>query len=246
MKTTLKIVIYLLAGLSMLPQSGVAGEWGIGMAAAYIQPPHTGVDSDVRALPYVTYHGEHFNLDLGTVTYTLHQTGTMKIALEGELRFDGYEPQDSPALAGMAERRPSFDAGLSLARTDSTGEMKIMILGDITGTHEGVEARAQYQIPYMINRMFIAPAVGVSWLSSDLVDYYYGVRANEVTGNRAYYTGEAVTNIFVDLAVGYQISERVELLGGLKVTRMGKNITASPIVDKKHDTCAFTTLQYKF
>ena len=121
-----------------------------------------------------------------------------------------------------------------------------MILGDITGTHEGYEARAQYEVPYMVNRLLIAPAVGVSWLDDALVDYYYGVRVDEATSTRSQYTGGSTANVFVDFTMGYILSDRMELLAGIKYVRLGENIEASPIVDKNYETSAFSAVQYKF
>jgi len=233
-------------GLALMPRIGAAGEWGIGSAIAHFQPSQTGVRSESIAAPYVTYHGERLNIDLAAVSYTLYKSQEILISMEGELRFDGYDPKDSPALQGMEKRDPSFDAGIGVARAGAWGVMKIMILGDITGTHEGYEARAEYEAPYMINRLLIAPAVGVSWLDDALVDYYYGVRLDEATSTRNLYTGDATTNTYVHLSVGYILSDSMELLAGFKYVRLGENIEASPIVDKKYETSAFSAVQYKF
>ena len=236
----------MVVGLAMMPNMLSAGEWGIGVAAGYFQPPQSEVKGQHLALPYFTYQDEHLSIDLGAITYTLSQSEEIKISLDGELRFEGYEPDDSPALSGMEKRSPSFDAGIGVASPVLDGEMKVMILGDLTGTHEGYEARAQYQIPYMFNRWVLVPAVGVSWLDKSLVDYYYGVRQDETTPNRSYYSGNPSTNPFVELGFGYSFSNHLELTGGVKYVRLGKNITASPIVDQAYDASGFSALQYKF
>lgn len=246
MKTISGLVFFIIFGLALMPRYVSAGEWGAGAAFAHYRPPLNGVGSEFKSVPYVTYHGERLNMDLGTVSYTLFKSKEIQISMEGEPRFEGYDPKDSPALTGMEKRNPSFDAGIGMASAAMGGEMKIMILGDITRTHEGYEARVQYQIPYMVNRLLIAPAVGVSWLDSALVDYYYGVRLNEVTSTRSHYVGRSTTSTFVDLTMGYVLSNRLELLVGLKYVRLGKHIEDSPIVNKKYDASAFSALQYKF
>lgn len=242
-KTTISFMV---VGLAITPFLASAGEWGIGAATGYFQPPQSGIEGQHLALPYFTYQGERLNIDLGAISYTLSQSEAIKISLEGELRFEGYEPDDSPALSGMEKRSPSFDAGIGVASPVLDGEMKVMILGDLIGTHEGYEARAQYQIQYMFNRWVFAPAVGVSWLDKSLVDYYYGVQQSETTPNRTYYSGNASTNPFVELGFGYSFSDHLELTGGVKYVRLGKRITASPIVDQEYDASAFSALQYKF
>jgi len=244
--TMLRAAILMIFGLALMPRIGAAGQWGIGSAIAHFQPSQTGLRSESIAAPYVTYHSERLHVDLGTVSYVLYKSREIQFSMEGELRFDGYDPKDSSALAGMEKRKSSFDAGIGVARAGAWGVMKIMILSDITGAHEGYEARVQYEVPYMINRFLIAPAVGVSWLDDALVDYYYGVRLDEATSTRSQYTGGSTTNTYVHLSLGYLISDSMELLAGLKFVRLGENIEASPIVDKKYETSAFSAVQYKF
>lgn len=246
MKTIFRVAFLMIFGLAWMPRPGAAGEWGIGSAIAHFQPSQKGVQSESIGMPYVTYHGERLNIDLAAVSYTLFKSAEIQISMEGELRFDGYDPKDSPALAGMEKRKSSFDAGIGVARAGPWGVMKLIILGDITGTHEGYEARAQYEVPYMVNRLLIAPAVGVSWLDDALVDYYYGVRLDEATSTRSQYSGGSTKNAYVHLSLGYIISDSMELLAGLKLVRLGENIEASPIVDKKYETSAFSAVQYKF
>ncbi len=239
MKSILGIVIFMVFNLTFMPSLASAGEWGLGAAIAYNQPPQKDVESYYLALPYFTYHGERLNIDLGTVSYTL-LSGEVQISLEGELRFPGYDPDDSESLKGMKKRDLSLDTGMSVARAGSWGEIKLTLLGDVTGTHDGFEARAQYQMPYMINRFFIAPTIGISWLDSALVDYYYGVQLDEATSSRSRYAGSSATNAFIGVTMGYALSDHLELLGGLRYERLGENIAASPIMDKSHENMVST------
>jgi len=232
-------------GTVLLP-SVWAGEWGLGAATAYLQTPYKGLDGEHIAVPYFSYQGEQLIFDLAAVSYILHRSEQLQFALEGELRFEGYESDDSPDLAGMKSRRPSFDAGASVAGFVMGGELKALLLGDITDTHKGYEARVQYQKPYVFGRLFIAPALGVAWLDGALVDYYYGVEAGEVTSVRPAYHAESTTNLFVELSAGYAISKTLELLGGVKTVRRGSSIENSPIVDSRNDTAVFSAVQYKF
>lgn len=236
----------LLLSTVCLPLHAHAGEWGLGAAFAHMQAPQLSVSGETLGVPYVSYHGEHLNIDLLNASYWLFEADNFTVSLAGEFRFDGYQAKDSPSLTGMADRNPSFDTGLSMSHRDSVGELKLTWLADITGTHEGYETRLEYQVPHIINRLLIAPTLGISRLNSSLVDYYYGVRADETTITRAQYSGNATTNIYIELALGYVLSERMEFVSGFKYTWLGNNITASPIVEKNHETAAFTALQYKF
>lgn len=245
-KTLLPLYLLLFIGLAVRPTLSTAGEWGLGAAIAYYQPPHNGVESESISLPFVSYQSERLNINLRAFSYRLFKFDEMQISLEGEIRLEGYDPDGNIALTGMEKRNPSLDAGVSVARNDAWGEMIFMILADMTETHEGYEARLLYQIPYRLKRLIFISAVGVGWLDNALVDYYYGVRLDEVSSTRSYYAGLSTTNTFVELSIGYDISDSLEFSAGLKVMHLGKSIEASPIVDKKYDTSAISSLQYRF
>ncbi len=238
--------VTILFGFAVVSGLVSAGEWGLGAAIVHYQSPLNGVDSEIASLPYITYQGENLNINLSTISYNLFHAEDVQIALEGELRFEGFNPSDSIALAGMEKRKHAFDAGGSFARVGSWGEMKFTLLGDITGTYHGYEARAQIQKPYMLNRWIFAPAVRIAWLDSAVVDYYYGVRLDEASDTRKHYVGHSTTSVFADFMVGYGFSDRLELLGGVKLIRLGDSIQDSPIVDKSYDASVFSALTYKF
>jgi outer membrane protein len=242
----LKTVLPLLLTLACTSAPAAAGEWGLGAAVAHFQPPQRGIEGEFLGVPYVSYRGERLTVDVATASFSLVESGSLRFSLEGELRFAGYEAADSPALIGMADRDPALDAGFGVSHRSRWGEVKAVILGDISGTHQGYEVRAQYRRPYLIERLLIAPGFGVSRLNNRLVDYYYGVRADEVGMDRPQYDGIATTNLFVELALAYTLSDRLELLGGMKYVWLGDAIEASPIVDRAYDSNAFAALQYKF
>ena len=228
------------------PAAAWAGEWGIGPAVATYQPPQAGLEREVLGVPYITYQGEHLGIDLGTVTWSLHDSPAFTMALQGEVRVDGYEPGDSDALAGMAERKPSFDAGMGFNHSAAWGVLDLVLLTDITGTHDGFEARATYQHPFMIDRWLLAPAIGMKWQDASLVDYYYGVRADEAGVGRPAYAGDDAANFFAEMSVGYVFSERIDIMVTLEAIRFDDSISNSPVVDRRNQTSIITALLYKF
>ena len=58
-----------------------------------------------------------------------------------------------------------------------------------------------------IGRWSINPSVGLSWLSEDAADYYYGVRPSEAMPGLAPYEVDASINTFARIAVSYAIDE---------------------------------------
>ncbi len=224
----------------------IAGEWGAGVAVATQQPPQIGVQHENLGAPFITYRGERLKVDFGAISYIMNDSDAFQIAIHGEFRFDGYEPKDSNALIGMTKRDPSFDAGVSLLHQANWGLVEIVLLNDITGTHDGFEAKTSYKYPIMSGQWLFVPSFGVSWQNESLVDYYYGIRADEVNTNRSVYSGYNARNLFAELAVGYAFSDKVELLAGFKYIQFDKSITDSPIISRDYQATAFTAFVYKF
>ena len=114
MKQPHVLLVLSLIALSLIPTDCYAGEWGLGIGIAAQRPPQKGTYTQVVALPFPSYEGERLSLGFGSIGYALANTERFRFAVEGQLRFDGYDPDDSQALAGLEERDVTLDAGFSI------------------------------------------------------------------------------------------------------------------------------------
>jgi len=232
--------------LSAATASVMAGEWGMGIGVASQQTPQVGTDPQVFLVPFPSYRGERLNLDFGSASYALARTETFSLSLEGQLRFDGYDPDDSEELRGLNERDVSFDAGIGLAFTQDWGVLSLKLLGDTLGVHEGYELSARYEYPVVRGRLTIVPSVGLTMPSDALVEYYYGVRPAESTARRAAYQGESVVNPTLGATFLYQLSDSWQLIGGGETTFLGDGIADSPIIERDYEVTVFSAIVYTF
>ncbi len=246
MKQPLGPLLLAVLASTLVPFDASAGEWGVGLGVALHQPPQKGADSEFDGGPFPFYDGNRLSLGFGSASYALANSERFRLAVEGQVRFEGYDPKNSIALAGMDKRRPSFDAGFSVGYSGAWGEAQLRLLNDLTGTHKGYEVSASYQLPFATGRWLVVPSIGFSWRSDELVDYYYGVRDAEARSDRPGYHGRATTNAAVGVNVGYTLSRRWQLVGGAEYVALGDNITDSPITEKDHTTSVFTALVFRF
>ncbi len=246
MKHALGPVLLVLLGLTLLAAESSAGEWGLGVGVAANQAPQQGADTDIVGGPFPFYEGERLSVGFGAVSYALVKSDHFRFALEGQVRFDGYDPDESPALAGMEERDPTFDAGFSIATGGPWGVASLKVVGDALGIHKGYEVSASYQYPIQLKRWTVVPSIGVNRRSAKLVDYYYGVRAAEAADDRPTYAGESVVNTSIGFNVTYKITRRWHAVGGAEYVHLGDSINASPIIEKDHEASVFSALVYRF
>lgn len=246
MKRTAMVTTAGLVGLFFAPAYSTAGEWGLGIGVAAQQPPQEGADRQVVALPFPTYEGERLTANFGSVTYALAKTERFSFAVEGQLRFDGYDPEESAALDGLEERDPTLDAGFSIAMSEEWGIASLKVMTDVLGVHKGYEISASYQYPLQSGRWTIVPGITASWPSDELVDYYYGVRAAEATPDRPAYSGGSVMNTSASINATYSLSPRWDVVGGAEYTRLGDRITDSPIIAKDYEATMYSAIVYRF
>ena len=246
MKQAHGLLLLVLMGLTLTPVNCPAGEWGLGVGVAAYRPPQQGTDTKVVGLPFPQYEGERLSLGFGSIGYSLTSSDRFRIALEGQLRFDGYDPDESAALAGMKPRDLTLDAGFSMTFSEAWGVASLKILGDALGVHEGYEISASYQYPIQLERWTVVPSIGANWPSAELVDYYYGVRTAEAAAGRPTYSGKSVVNTSVGVNVMYKIAQHWQVIGGAEYVHLGDGITDSPIIERDHEATVFSAIVYIF
>ena len=235
-----------LMGLILVSIDCSAGEWGIGAGVAAQRPPQEGTDTQVVFWPFPSYEGERLSLGFGYGSFVLSSSERVSVAIEGEVRFPGYDPDSSSALDGLKRRDLTLDLGFSFAVSDEWGIATFKLMADTLGVHEGYEISALYQYPIQINRLAIVPAIGLKLPSDALVEYYYGVEPTETAAGRPAYSGKSTLNATVRLDMMYQLSSDWEIIGGAEYTRLGDGITDSPIIAKSNEVIMYTALVYHF
>jgi outer membrane protein len=92
----------------------------------------------------------------------------------------------------------------------------------------------------------VMPYVTAHWLDKKYVDYYYGVRAAEATAGRAAYVGKGGVNVDVGLRTMYRFDEHHSMLLDVGITRLAKEIKASPLVDRSRTNRVILGYMYSF
>jgi outer membrane protein len=238
----------------------LAGEWRVGANLFAGTNPYKGGDDGAALLPVVAYKGERFHAnlgnpgisfyrggsDLGGVGYSLFERADFQIELVGRLRAMGLDPNEEDEWRGLDERKPGFDAGVSLLWETGMGEFDLDLLSDVSNRSNGREVVLSYAYPFSQGHWTLRPEIGVSWQSEDLVDYYVGVDADESRAGRPAYAADATVTPFAGVEIEYAISKQTHLLGGLGVGRLGDGISDSPIIDERNLGGGYLGLTYIF
>ena len=234
------------AGICYAPISTWA-QWSPGLVSTVAPSPYVGNATQADVFPLIQYKGERFFISGLDVGYTLFENTSVGVGLLGSIRYEGYNPDHNPALAGMDARKASFDAGaLLIAGSDDWGVLQSRVLTDVSSMHGGQELSLSYGVPFKTQRFEVTPALGVAWRSRNLVDYYYGVRPNEARSGRPAYRGRAATLFFVNVEGLYHLTETWQMIGGITCNRLPEAVTDSPIVQNNFQVSGYMGLVYQF
>lgn len=218
----------------------------VGGGAVVSSKPYIGVDSKVYPIPVFGYEGDRLYLRGITGGYRLVKNERFSFGPILRPRFEGYEESDSPALAGMGNRRPTLDAGLEVSYRADWGLLSLAAVTDVLGEYDGQELEFAYTARFEWAGFTFVPSAALRWRSSDLVGYYYGVEPGEARPGRPAYNPNDALNPAIRLAVTRDLSKRWGTLVGVQYEWLDREIRSSPIVDDHASLSLLLSLAYSF
>ena len=102
---------------------------------------------------------------------------------------------------------------------------------DVLGRSNGAQVKTSVGKMMRFGPVFIEPSVGLSYLDTNHVDYYYGVRVNESTQSRKHYQGKSALNKTVGLAIMTPIFFKGITALNIDNTWYDTSINNSPLTD---------------
>ena len=117
-----------------------------------------------------------------------------------------------------------------------TGQLDL--LHEITDQNHGNEVRAALGIPLLESTGSLSANIGLTWKSSAIVRYYYGVPGA--------YAGSWALNPFVKFGYSRPLSSKWRLMAFVHYEHLGNAIADSPIVNARYVLTVFAGATYAF
>jgi len=235
------------------PAASSAGgsRWGLGLAAGVRERAYAGADRKFSALPLLFYENDWLRVAGATaeaklLNYSLSPTQRLTGGLQLKYAADGYKASDSPTLTGMAERKGGLLGGVGLGWQNPIAQVSLEWSSDLSGHSKGQRLQLQVERRFQFGAASLSPRLGAQWMDRKWVDYYYGVRADEVLVGRPAYAGEAGVALEAGLRLDYAIQKRHVVFLDVGVTHLPKEATRSPIVDRSNVPRALVGYLYRF
>ncbi|MGH8668791.1 MAG: MipA/OmpV family protein [Burkholderiales bacterium] len=185
-------------------------------------------------VPMYMYEGDLVFLRSNSIGLKFGASAERRIELFLRHRFEGHSVEDIPAaLAGMAPREPGIDAGVGAQWGGTWGIAYAELLHDVSTASEGSELRLGYKYVWRRGPLSLRPYAFLAVRSSELNDYYYGVRAAEAAPGRPAYEAQSGTGAELGVLAAYQLSGRWRLLAGASLSWLPRTVADSPIVARR-------------
>jgi outer membrane protein len=238
------------------PECAVVGKWELSASFGVGQrsnPVAGKSDIPLVVIPHISYYGKRFfleNLELG---YTFHEGETHAFNLIATPGYDRVFFRRSDLQNIFVNGAVATSAGVFVS-TDTqefpvrprhttyllgpewtfnhgrlTGQLNA--LREVTGEHDGYEMRAALAVPLITSKASLVASTGLTWKSSEVVRYYYGV-------DELYEPGSAFSP-FVKLRYSLPLSDRWTANAFAHYEHLAGSIANSPLVSESHVTTVF-------
>ena len=180
--------------------------------------------------------------------FHLFEKGDVVLDARARMVFAGLDPEDSPELEGITERKSSIEGGLALDWSPGKYLLSATAFTDLLGRSGGQQVGLDFSRAWTFSRKRwgLTPSIGVVWQSSDFVDYYVGVTPEEAGPGRPPFQGESAVNFRASAFAYFALTMRVDFVGNVRVQRLDGEISSSPIVDKPRGYFGLVGVNYRF
>jgi outer membrane protein len=245
MKKLLPAIALLAAASPALAQQPDVPRWTIGALVIDRNAPYRDLDEGLLVVPLVRFEGERAYLRGLRGGVRLAESPGHELSVFAQARLDGFDSDDSPYLAGMADRRASLDLGLASTWTSQRlGALELSAAADALDRSGGYELAASWTGRLAAGAWTFLPGVSVRWQDEKMVDYYYGVRPSEAVPGRAAYSADAALTPDVSVLATRQLGTRWSVFARASHAWLPSAVTDSPLVDRNGNTSLFLGVGY--
>ena len=211
-------------------------DYALGVAVSTAHSPFAGAKNSDVAYPLLT----SFRPSAFTDDWLLIRDGELgfrwvsgdwEVGALGRLQ-SGFGADAPDQLRGMQAPEMAIEVGPMLGWRGSPVHFNVSLFADVLGRHGGLVGEASLELPLRWPSGYLVPALELSYLSDDYVDYYYSVAPFETTPLRPAYVGRSSFNPGLKVHWGYAVRPKWLLFGKLGVEELGTSIRDSPIVDR--------------
>ncbi len=149
-------------------------------------------------------------------------------------------------LDGLRDRNFDFTAGVRVMRYFNNKILQLEALKDISDTHDGTIVNGIFASNWQYRNWNFYSALGLHYNSSDVVDYYLGVDADEANANFSEYQAASGLGYSVKFGSIYPLNEKWIMHADYLRYKLADAATDSPLVTDDNIEIASLSFRYVF
>lgn len=228
----------------------IGGSLTLGLGGHWESAFYKGEDSEFNPAPFLRYEKGPLELqayDGLCAMYSFYEFKgfhfTAKVTYEND---QGYDAEDNTYLSGMDELDDLFHVGIQIGKSMGKWSADLEILQDVSGEHKGQQASLEISRQIDIGKFTFRPGISLGWMSSKMVDYYYGVGSHEIRPDRPLYSPSAGFEAGIELFFKRALFHNFSLIGEVELRLPTGDIRDSPLVDEDYQVGAVIGIAYDF
>ena len=246
------LILFLCFSLSMSEETKKPLEAYIGAGPYFQTQPYEDADMKTVASPVIFFDNSLLYIRWTRVGfYFLGESSeelSWGLSLTAQPRPYGYRSTDADILAGMENRKTSWEGGISFAASNRYGYVELLVVNDLLNNSNGMVSTLEIGKKIKTGAWTFVPAASVIYYDSSFNNYYYGVTQSEedlLIGRTAYQAKSGI-NYALQTYIMYDVTEQWHLFGNLRADYHDDAVTNSPIVDKQMMFSGLVSLLYSF
>ncbi|MGH8158088.1 MAG: MipA/OmpV family protein [Rhodanobacter sp.] len=227
------------------PESG--SPWTLGIGAVWSPSPYRSYDNKAWPLPMVNYEGKSFYFRGATFGYRLFKTGSDEFSITASPLANRFIHDDTsdPRLRRLSDRDISGLVGVAWRHHADWGVIQASAQKEFTGHGGGSVFDANYSYPIFEGSLMLIPTVGVTYNTSGVNNYYYGISGNDaLRSGLPFYHAAGGSSPYFGIVATYKLSRSWHAVGGIRYTALPDVIKDSPMADASHTQSYFLSLSY--
>jgi len=218
----------------------------------YIQTqPYKDTDDILLISPVVFYDNGIFYIRWSRAgVYFLGNKGddfSWGISLTVQPRVQSLDPSSSETLQGINEKKSTFEGGLALSLAYKDAYVESMLLTDILDHHDSWIFKTEAGYDFAFGDLKLYPSIILIYQSSKFLNYYYGVTEEEASRSAFnFYSADSGFQIGAQTYIKYPITKNLSTLVNLRVDKLPKTVTDSPLIETNLIYSGLISLIYTF
>lgn len=231
-------------------------------------------DIPVFFIPTLAYYGDRWFFDNGNLGYSLIEQPYFSLNLATSYSMDSanfsrWDPSNiflnrsiqnggrmlSPITVISHEPEPVFNSlesrnftllgGAEAFIYTPIGVVKLSYAHDMFKVHQGAEAQIKWSSGWHLAHWLMDMSLILDWKSTNVVDYYYGVRPSENEYWSQHYHADAGWNTGIEMTARYILTDNWNMLFAFRYTQIADEIAASPLLNQDYSSTYFIGAAYR-